>query len=100
MLTTLVPVRSEEAPRKGVRAFLFPGTFKLYADLEGIMKHLAHGNTGLMTTDQLAGYLSVSPRTVRRMRQAGELPAIRVRSLWRYDPDVVVRALMTRGLHE
>ena len=62
------------------------------------MAHLSHGRAGLLTTKALAAYLSCSPRTVQRMRQAGEIPAVRIRSVWRYDPDRVVAALMGRGL--
>ena len=40
--------------------------------------------TGLYTTESLADYLQVSPHTVRREREAGRLPFIRIRDLVRY----------------
>lgn len=39
---------------------------------------------GLFTTETLAEYLQVSPHTVRREREAGRLPFIRIRDLIRY----------------
>jgi excisionase family DNA binding protein len=44
---------------------------------------------GLFTTESLAEYLQVSPHTVRREREAGRLPFIRIRDLIRYRPEDV-----------
>jgi len=44
---------------------------------------------GLFTTETLADYLQVSPHTVRREREAGRLPFIRIRDLIRYRPEDV-----------
>lgn len=44
---------------------------------------------GLFTTETLADYLQVSPHTVRREREAGRLPYIRIRDLIRYRPEDV-----------
>ena len=44
---------------------------------------------GLYTTETLAEYLQVSPHTVRREREAGRLPFIRIRDLIRYRPEDV-----------
>ena len=44
---------------------------------------------GLYTTESLAEYLQVSPHTVRREREAGRLPYIRIRDLIRYRPEDV-----------
>lgn len=44
---------------------------------------------GLFTTESLAEYLQVSPHTVRREREAGRLPYIRIRDLIRYRPEDV-----------
>lgn len=43
----------------------------------------------LYTTETLAEFLQVSPHTVRREREAGRLPYIRIRDLIRYRPDDV-----------
>jgi len=52
-----------------------------------------------MSPSRLAWYLSVSEKTVYRLRVAGEIPAIRVGDrCWRYNPDAVVEALQVRGL--
>lgn len=45
--------------------------------------------TGLFTTETLADYLQVSSHTVRREREAGRLPFIRIRDLIRYRPEDV-----------
>lgn len=42
---------------------------------------------GLYTTETLADYLQVSPHTVRREREAGRLPFVRIRDLIRYRPE-------------
>ncbi len=44
---------------------------------------------GLYTTETLADYLQVSPHTVRREREAGRLPFVRIRDLIRYRPEDV-----------
>lgn len=41
----------------------------------------------LLTPQEVADRLAVSSRTVRRMAEAGDLPALRVGSLWRFDPE-------------
>ena len=41
----------------------------------------------LLTPAAVADVLAVSSRTVRRMLDAGDLPALRVGKLWRVDPD-------------
>ncbi len=37
----------------------------------------------LMTTEEVIAYLRVNPRTVYRLIQAGDLPAVRVGRQWR-----------------
>ena len=44
---------------------------------------------GLYTPETLADYLQVSPHTVRREREAGRLPFVRIRDLIRYRPEDV-----------
>ena len=43
----------------------------------------------LYTTETLADFLQVSPHTVRRERESGRLPFIRIRDLIRYRPEDV-----------
>ena len=52
---------------------------------------------GLHTTESLAEYLQVSPHTVRREREAGRLPYIRIRDLVRYRPEDVEKYLQTQS---
>jgi len=46
-----------------------------------------------ITTKDLAASLNCSARTVQRMAAAGEIPAVRVRSEYRFDPQAVEIAL-------
>lgn len=55
--------------------------------------------TGLFTTETLAEYLQVSPHTVRRERQAGRLPFIRIRDLIRYRAEDV-EAYLSNQAHD
>ncbi len=52
---------------------------------------------GLFTTETLADYLQVSPHTVRREREAGRLPYIRIRDLIRYRPEDVESYLSSQA---
>ena len=52
---------------------------------------------GLHTTESLAEYLQVSPHTVRREREAGRLPYIRIRDLIRYRPEDVETYLQSQS---
>ena len=52
----------------------------------------------LMTPGELAHYLSVSKRTVRRMTAERMVPVVMVRSLPRYEPAKVVGALLDAAL--
>ncbi len=54
---------------------------------------------GLFTTETLAEYLQVSPHTVRREREAGRLPFIRIRDLIRYRPEDV-ESYLTNQAHD
>jgi excisionase family DNA binding protein len=51
----------------------------------------------LLTEPQLANYLSVSPRTVRRMRQARQIPYYRIRGTIRYNRQQVDEYLLEHG---
>ena len=37
-----------------------------------------------LTTEQVLGYLRVTPRTIYRLIRSGELPAVRVGRQWRF----------------
>ena len=52
---------------------------------------------GLYTTETLADYLQVSPHTVRRERESGRLPFVRIRDLVRYRPEDVETYLATQS---
>ena len=45
--------------------------------------------TRLMTADELAKALAVSLATIRRLTRDSQIPAVRIRSLVRYDFDAV-----------
>lgn len=52
----------------------------------------------LLTAAELAVALGVGLSTIRRMTRDGQVPVVRVRSLVRYDLEVVVDALGNLGL--
>lgn len=52
---------------------------------------------GLYTTETLAEYLQVSSHTVRREREAGRLPFVRIRDLIRYRPEDVEAYLASQS---
>jgi len=43
----------------------------------------------IMTVKELSGYLKVHPSTVYKMLRAGDLPAFRVGSDWRFNADAI-----------
>lgn len=47
----------------------------------------------LMTIAEAAVRLDLPPTTVRRMAQAGELPALKIAGRWRLHPDLLPGAL-------
>jgi len=46
-----------------------------------------------LTVEQVAQNLSLSPWTIRQMVHKGEIPAIKIRRRWRFDPDKVQRKI-------
>lgn len=49
-----------------------------------------------LTADEVAAILGVSAQSVRRWAKKGELPAIRIGKLWRFDP-AVIREVRKKG---
>ena len=47
----------------------------------------------LLTTSQAARLLKVTPRTVTRLCEKGEIKAVRVASLWRINRDALLKQL-------
>lgn len=45
----------------------------------------------LLTVDELANYLQLRPETIRAMARRGELPALKVGRMWRFDPDLIAK---------
>ena len=39
---------------------------------------------GFLTTEEVLGYLRVTPRTIYRLIRSGELPAVRIGRQWRF----------------
>ena len=51
----------------------------------------------LATSGAMARVLMFRVKTVRDMARSGEIPSIRVRGQFRFDPDAVIEALTRRG---
>jgi excisionase family DNA binding protein len=56
----------------------------------------AQGLEPLLTLDEVASYLSVSIRTVRRLVASGRLPCVRIGSQLRFEPADVLRFVAAR----
>jgi excisionase family DNA binding protein len=41
-------------------------------------------HSAFLTTEEVLGYLRVTPRTIYRLIRSGELPAVRVGRQWRF----------------
>jgi excisionase family DNA binding protein len=52
----------------------------------------------MMTVEQLAELLQVSPRTIYRLLRGGDLPALRIGHNWRFDRRDISRWLFERKL--
>lgn len=53
-----------------------------------------------VTAKECAEYFAVSVEFIRRLTQAGEIPAMRIRGLARYDLDAVERTFLQNGMPE
>jgi len=53
----------------------------------------------LETSVQIAARLSVTDRHVLNLATRGEIPAIKVGRVWRFDPDEVMAALRKQSPH-
>jgi excisionase family DNA binding protein len=54
----------------------------------------------LLNEEDMAQRLSCSPRHVRRLRDEGQIPCLRLGGLVRYDPEAVLRALQQYALDQ
>lgn len=50
----------------------------------------------LLSSDELADYLQLTPETVRRLTRRGEIPSLTVARRIRYDLAAVIKTLETR----
>lgn len=44
----------------------------------------ANTSQAILTTEEVLGYLRVTPRTIYRLIRTGELPALRIGRQWRF----------------
>lgn len=49
----------------------------------------------ILTLDEVAAYLKVTPRTIYRMLEEEQIPAFKIRGTWRFRRDEIER--LTRG---
>ena len=66
----------------------FMPTFSMYSMMDSNQQ-----NDSLSTAEQLARHLAVSASTVQRLTRGGQVPCIQIRSLVRYDLNVVLGSL-------
>ena len=66
--------------------------------IEGTWEIFDKGIDGLLTTDQVARCLNVSPKTIRKWRYERSLPAVKVGTrLVRYRKEDILEWLKTNG---
>ena len=51
----------------------------------------------LWTVDDVAEYLKLQPETIRSMARRGELPAIKLGKVWRFNKTAIHEMLVNRG---
>lgn len=51
----------------------------------------------LWTVDDVAGYLKLQPETIRSMARRGELPAIKLGKVWRFQKTAIHEMLVKSG---
>jgi excisionase family DNA binding protein len=49
-----------------------------------MMRHSDPERHAFLTTEEVLGYLNITPRTIYRLIRKGELPAIRIGRQWRF----------------
>ena len=49
-----------------------------------MMRHSDPERQAFLTTEEVLGYLKITPRTIYRLIRNGELPAIRIGRQWRF----------------
>jgi excisionase family DNA binding protein len=51
----------------------------------------------LWTVEDLSGYLKLQPETIRSMARRGELPAIKLGKVWRFEKTAIDDLLVSHG---
>lgn len=51
----------------------------------------------IMTLEEVAAWLKVTPRTIYRMLEENQIPAFKIRGAWRFRRDEIERMTRTRG---
>jgi excisionase family DNA binding protein len=52
----------------------------------------------LWTVEEVSSYLKLQPETIRSMARRGELPAIKLGKVWRFEKTAIDDLLVTHGL--
>ena len=58
----------------------------------------AEGFDALWTVEDVAGYLKLQPETIRAMARRGELPAIKLGKVWRFQKVAIDEMLVQMGI--
>ena len=77
---------------------MFYNDFVKFAKIPLITKGIhVEPNKKMLTPDDIANYLAVTPQTVTNLIREGDLPGIKVGKQWRVDPDQFQRYLQHGG---
>ena len=71
--------------------------YKAFGWLEAMRDEYEEQNKKMLTPDDIANYLAVTPQTVTNLIREGDLPGIKIGKQWRVDPDQFQRYLQHGG---
>ena len=72
--------------------------YKAFGWLEAMRDEYEEQNKKMLTPDDIASHLAVTPQTVTKLIREGDLPGIKIGKQWRVDPDQFRRYLQ-RSTH-
>ena len=62
-----------------------------------VEKSTSNTNDPLWTVDEVAGYLQLQPETIRSMARRGDIPAIKLGKVWRFDKYAIHDMMCYKG---
>jgi excisionase family DNA binding protein len=83
---------------KNVKIFLDKNYFLVYNHKQEMRANMVI-NSGLMTIEDLSGYLKVTRRTIYEWLKHNKIPAVKLVGQWRFKKDKIDAWIENRSLH-